>query len=113
MAAQQQQAEPFNAKLYAVNQQNPGFPGAHADVKVGLAIGGGGTRAMSWSSGVLRALEHLGLMGKFDALSTVSGGTWIGAPYMFQTKYSLNEFWGPMTNPRNLTLTELNKKSAR
>ena len=92
---------PVNAKFYAVNQQKPGFPGTHAN------IGGGGSRAMAWSMTVLRAMEHLGLTGKFDAMSTGSGGTWIGAPYLFQTRHCLKECWGPATTPSELTLAEL------
>lgn len=105
--------ELFRANMVEVNQQKPNWPGEHANVKVGLALSGGGTRAIAWGLGVLRALEHMGLMSKFDALSTVSGGTWIGAPYMFQTKYTLDELFGPMTDPGKLTEQELNKASAR
>lgn len=105
--------ELFKANMVEVNQQKRNFPGDHANVKIGLALSGGGTRAVGWGLGVLRALENMGLMSKFDAISTVSGGTWIGAPYMFQTKYTLDELFGPKTDPGKLTEEELNKASAR
>jgi len=47
--------------------------------KIGLALSGGGTRAMAFHLGCLRALDRLGLLYRIDVLSTVSGGSVIGA----------------------------------
>ena len=45
----------------------------------GLALSGGGIRSASFGLGVLQALAHKDLLKKFDYLSTVSGGGYIGA----------------------------------
>ena len=49
--------------------------------KIGLALSGGGSRAIAFHLGCLRALKHLGLLEKIVVLSTVSGGSVIGACY--------------------------------
>lgn len=46
--------------------------------KIGLALSGGGSRAMAFHLGCLRALDRLGLLHRIDVLSTVSGGSVIG-----------------------------------
>jgi NTE family protein len=46
--------------------------------KIGLALSGGGSRAMAFHLGCLRALDRLGLLSRIDVLSTVSGGSVIG-----------------------------------
>lgn len=50
---------------------------------VGLCLSGGGFRAAAYHLGVLRRLRELGLLGKVDALSTVSGGSIIGALWVY------------------------------
>jgi NTE family protein len=47
--------------------------------KIGLALSGGGSRAIAFHLGCLRALNQLGLLDRVDVLSTVSGGSVIGA----------------------------------
>lgn len=49
---------------------------------IGLALSGGGSRAIAFHLGCLRALNHLGLLGRITVLSTVSGGSVIGACYL-------------------------------
>ena len=46
---------------------------------VGLAISGGGIRSATFSLGVLQALARKSLLRQIDLLSTVSGGSYIGA----------------------------------
>jgi hypothetical protein len=46
---------------------------------VGLALSGGGIRSASFALGVLQALDRYGHLKKFDYLSTVSGGGYIGS----------------------------------
>jgi NTE family protein len=46
--------------------------------RIGLALSGGGARAMAFHLGCLRALDRLGLLHRIDVLSTVSGGSVIG-----------------------------------
>lgn len=52
---------------------------AHDANLVGLAFSGGGIRSATFNLGVLQALADLGLLHRFDYLSTVSGGGYIGA----------------------------------
>jgi NTE family protein len=47
--------------------------------KIGLALSGGGSRAIAFHLGCLRALNRLGLLDHVAVLSTVSGGSVIGA----------------------------------
>ena len=50
-----------------------------APPKIGLALSGGGSRAIAFHLGCLRALNRLGLLDRVAILSTVSGGSVIGA----------------------------------
>jgi NTE family protein len=47
--------------------------------KIGLTLSGGGSRAIAFHLGCLRALKRLGLLDHVAVLSTVSGGSVIGA----------------------------------
>ena len=49
--------------------------------RIGLALSGGGSRAIAFHLGCLRALHRAGLIDRLDSLSTVSGGSVIGALY--------------------------------
>lgn len=46
-----------------------------------MALSGGGSRAIAFHLGCLRALKELGLLDRVSVLSTVSGGSVIGAAY--------------------------------
>jgi NTE family protein len=50
-----------------------------AERKIGLALSGGGSRAIAFHLGCLRALNKIGLLNRVSVLSTVSGGSVIGA----------------------------------
>src|SRR5690242_2053987 len=63
---------------------------ATGEPRIGLALSGGGARAIAFHLGCLRALDELGLLRQVSVLSTVSGGSVIGAAY------SLHE--GPFSN---------------
>ena len=57
---------------------------------VGVCLCGGGSRAMVAGMGQLRALAHLqangkSLLSQVKALSTVSGGSWVGATFVYLT----------------------------
>jgi hypothetical protein len=52
---------------------------ARRDNLIGLAFSGGGIRSATFNLGILQALAQKGLLGKFDYLSTVSGGGYIGS----------------------------------
>lgn len=48
---------------------------------VGIALSGGGCRAIAFHLGCLRTLDRLGILQRASVLSTVSGGSVIGAMY--------------------------------
>jgi NTE family protein len=52
-----------------------------SDLKIGLTLSGGGARAMAFHLGCLRALHQLGILKRVSLMSTVSGGSVIGALY--------------------------------
>jgi NTE family protein len=52
-----------------------------AEPMIGLALSGGGSRAIAFHLGCLRALHDLGILDRVKALSSVSGGSVIGALY--------------------------------
>ncbi len=47
--------------------------------RIGVAVSGGGIRSASFGLGALQYLEHVGLLRRVRYLSTVSGGSYIGA----------------------------------
>jgi len=47
--------------------------------KIGIALSGGGIRSATFCLGVLQAISEKGLMPRFDYLSSVSGGSYIGS----------------------------------
>lgn len=49
--------------------------------KIGIALSGGGSRAIAFHLGCLRTLDAQGILQRARALSTVSGGSVIGAMY--------------------------------
>ncbi len=51
----------------------------HCQRRTALCLSGGGIRSATFSLGVLQGLAHCGLLGRFDYLSTVSGGGYIGS----------------------------------
>ncbi len=55
---------------------------AKVEAKLGLALSGGGSRAIAFHLGCLRALKRLGLLDRVAVLSTVSGGSVIGAYFV-------------------------------
>ncbi|MDH5762315.1 MAG: patatin-like phospholipase family protein [Nitrospinota bacterium] len=59
---------------------------------IGLAISGGGIRSATFSLGVLQALAKNDFLKRFDYLSTVSGGGYLGSSLSFLLK-------GPRTSP--------------
>ncbi len=52
-----------------------------SDERIGLALSGGGSRAIAFHLGCLRAMYSAGLLGRVEVISTVSGGSVIGALY--------------------------------
>lgn len=59
---------------------------ATTEPKLGLALSGGGHRAAFFHIGVLAKLAELGLLRRIEVISTVSGGSIIGALYYLHVK---------------------------
>ena len=51
--------------------------------EVGLALSGGGSRAIAFHLGCLRALDDLGLLNRLQVISSVSGGSVISAMFAY------------------------------
>ncbi len=72
---------PLSVKqFYATAPATPG--------NVGVCLSGGGSRALTAGMGQLRALNKLtangqSLLAQVKALSTVSGGSWLGVPFIY------------------------------
>lgn len=49
---------------------------------LGIALSGGGSRAIAFHRGTLRALDELGVASRIEVVSTVSGGSVFGAAWM-------------------------------
>ena len=59
---------------------------------IGLALSGGGSRAMAFHLGCLRALNDFGILERIGVISTISGGSVIGAYYAYSPGKSFEEF---------------------
>jgi NTE family protein len=64
---------------------------ASVEPKLGLALSGGGHRAAFFHIGVLAKLAELGLLRRIEVISTVSGGSIIGALYYLHIKNLLED----------------------
>jgi hypothetical protein len=65
-----------------------------ADNLIGLAFSGGGIRSATFNLGIMQALAENELLHKFDYLSTVSGGGYIGSWLAALTRRFLNTLPG-------------------
>jgi NTE family protein len=63
--------------------------------RIGIALSGGGYRAAGFHLGTLKKLNELGLLDKADVLSTISGGSIVGAAYCLH-KGTFGEFESKM-----------------
>lgn len=109
-------APPLSVAQFYPNQTPP--PGS-----VGLCLSGGGSRAMTAGMGQLQALSYLtlssanaGMLSQIKALSTVSGGSWLGVPYQFlpSSAPSDSAFLGTYdSNIGSVTKAELAKLSSQ
>lgn len=71
---------------------------------VGVCLSGGGSRAMTAGMGQLAALDSLGLLSQVKAISTVSGGSWLGVSWCFLKPGVTNaDFLGAYQTPGSLT----------
>jgi hypothetical protein len=65
--------------VFAAKESQKVFDAASGMDLVGLSFSGGGIRSATFNLGILQGLADLGLLRKFDYLSTVSGGGYIGS----------------------------------
>jgi hypothetical protein len=72
LAADEQPAIDTRRRRAGIDPQAPAM---------GLALSGGGIRSATFCLGLLRALARNGVLHRFDYLSTVSGGGYIGAAF--------------------------------
>ena len=74
-------ANNFVTALYPTSThppKEPDLPNA-----IGLAVSGGGSRALTCAMGQYRALKYLGVLDKVEVISSVSGGTWASASFVY------------------------------
>ena len=64
---------------------------AAVEPKLGLALSGGGHRAAFFHIGVFAKLAELGLLRRVEVISTVSGGSIVGALYYLHVKNLLED----------------------
>ena len=63
---------------------------AHAD-RMGLGLSGGGLRASFYHIGILAQMADQGLLRHLEVISTVSGGSIIGALYYLHVKKTIGK----------------------
>eukprot|EP00933_Yihiella_yeosuensis_P016146 TRINITY_DN1389_c6_g1_i1.p1 TRINITY_DN1389_c6_g1~~TRINITY_DN1389_c6_g1_i1.p1 ORF type:complete len:655 (+),score=96.41 TRINITY_DN1389_c6_g1_i1:13-1977(+) len=96
------------ASVVRVNKFQPEFAEPRRSARTALCFSGGGGRSLTLSMGYYRALVSLGILPSgVDAISSVSGGTWASAQYMFADRTS-EQLVGNPSAPENLTMQELN-----
>lgn len=61
-------------------------------MEIALALSGGGSRAMAFHLGCLRALHDRGVLERVSILSSISGGSVIGALYSYRPELGFPEF---------------------
>jgi predicted acylesterase/phospholipase RssA len=77
----------------------------------GLGLSGGGFRASFFHIGVLRRLAELDLLGRLNVISTVSGGSIVGALYLMRLKERIEATTdGVLTTDDYLQITETLEK---
>jgi hypothetical protein len=76
---------------------------------VGIAMSGGGSRSLTCAMGQYRALKYLGVLDKVAVISSVSGGTWASASFVYlPSTFEDEAFLGPVTAaPGSLTVAGL------
>jgi hypothetical protein len=80
-------------------------PQTPAGGEVGLCFSGGGSRALSAAMGQMRALRSLGVLDKVAFISSVSGGTWASALWVYlPSSFSEDDFLGPVVEPQDLSI---------
>ena len=84
-------SQPIVHIKHSVAAVAPLAPVPHETRNVGLALSGGGSRAIAFHLGCLRALQDLDLLQRAQVISSVSGGSVISAMYAY-SNCSFEEF---------------------
>lgn len=79
--------------------------------KLGLALAGGGFRASLFHVGVLRRMAEMDLLRHVEVLSTVSGGSIVGALYLLLLKERLEDASNDGLGPDKVRLTRTDYQS--
>ena len=99
--------KPFPSIAVVWAEQLP--PPPKPEHRIGVALSGGGFRAVAFHLGVLRALHDRGVLDHVEVLSTVSGGSLIGAMW----SYSDDDFATFDRKVTDLLRSRLNWRIAR
>ncbi|HEV2741503.1 MAG TPA: hypothetical protein VGU66_23305 [Candidatus Elarobacter sp.] len=108
----------FVARLFPAGgaplQVSSFMPPSDTPGNVAVCLSGGGSRALSAGMGALQAFEHVTLadgtsmLSRVKALSTVSGGSWLGVPFTFLDAATPDgNYLGTYTDPGNLSVLAL------
>jgi predicted acylesterase/phospholipase RssA len=95
-------------KVARSKRQLPARPRPIEKDLAGLAFSGGGIRSATFNLGVLQALAGQNLLNRFDYLSTVSGGGYIGS-WLSSWAYHIGERDKSIQNHISEIETELNR----
>jgi hypothetical protein len=97
----------FITALYPTGTPAAGEP----DVSntTGIAVSGGGSRSLTCAMGQYRALEYLGVLDQIGVISSVSGGTWASASFVYlPSNIDDDDFLGAATpDPGSITNSSL------
>jgi hypothetical protein len=110
----------FAATVYPTSGTSPPltvsqFIAAQTPGNVAVCLSGGGSRALSAGMGQLNGLAavqltpNVTLLSQVKALSTVSGGSWVGVPFVYLPASTSDSTYmgGPYLDPQQLTPTGL------
>src|ERR1700756_5661962 len=98
----------FVTNLYPTGTTPTGEPDLSKNA-TGIAVSGGGSRSLTCAIGQYRALRYLRLLDKVAVISSVSGGTWASASFVYlPSTFDDDDFLGtPTPNPGSLTVSQL------
>jgi hypothetical protein len=102
----------FVTALYPTGTNPPGEP--DLTNVTGVAMSGGGSRSLTCAMGQYRALKYLGYLDQVKVISSVSGGTWASASFVYlPSTFDDDDFLGkPTADPGSLTTSQLKTLSA-